>query len=245
MHCPVCSSQKMVFLRKVLGQRTKKKLFLYLCLDCRSLYNPSSYKEDDEQLKRDLEWCKAEYEWGKSRSEIVVKECLKIHPNAKKLLDVGAAIGTTVQIANEIGLQANGVECNPYATRYAEERYGVKLRCTHFNRETYSQQFDIIIISHVLEHLDELRLLFNDAICSLSKNGIIYVSVPFVEIHKHWRYILFPQQQGTPFFDNDVHKVHISTKGLNKMAKEFGAKETINLLREDWDWWSGGFIFRF
>src|SRR3989344_3052588 len=52
----------------------------------------------------------------------IVQLAKKFAPDAKPLLDVGAATGTFVEIANNEGWQAEGVEISDYASRVGRRR---------------------------------------------------------------------------------------------------------------------------
>lgn len=240
----MCASGTMIFVRELRGLRTHAKIPLFLCLRCHSLYNPSDYREDNEQFQKDLNAHIYDHEESKKRAETIIKELLGIHPHAKTLLDIGASIGTIVETAQRFSLSSKGIEPNKYAVSYAEKNYNIQLQCTFFDRNSYEAKFDIITLIHVLEHQKNPQRLLEDTLASLAKGGILYISVPFFNIRRHWKHILLPNRKQLPFGDPDRHMVHFSVKGLKQMAVRLNALCVKELLKEDWGWWSGGLVFR-
>jgi SAM-dependent methyltransferase len=240
--CPVCESLRIFPLRRLKGQRTKRQFPVFACLTCGSLHNSSGYKEDNEALIADREWHKSVFDRNIRYSRPLIENLLKIHPHAVNLLDIGAGIGSLIKVAQEYGFQAKGVEPNQYAVQFAKEKNDIELDCCYFHQNIYKEKFDIITCISVLEHLENPRLLFQEASSCLNRDGIMYVSVPFYEIREGWKYILSPGRNNSPFFDNDVHIVHFSKKGLVLMGKQLKAKHIQKLeLKDSWT----GVIFRF
>jgi SAM-dependent methyltransferase len=145
-------------------------------------------------------------------------------PDASRLLDIGAGLGSVVMAARERGLEAQGVEVNPHAVEWAVRNHGVHLRGQPFQAGLFPDRFDIVTCNHVLEHLEAPRLLIADAITSLMPGGLLFLSVPFLPEPRSeaLRYVVEPDSPGSPFFDNDVHITHFTRQGLLAMAQSLG-----------------------
>lgn len=235
--CPVCHSMSMSFLRKLCGDRSHKNIDLYQCGDCKSLYNPSGYREDDVALIGDTMWHVNEFKRNVSLGRDIITTLKKVNPNAKSLLDIGAGIGSLISLGNEFGLEADGIEPNPYAVLYSKRTLSLDITCSCFDKNLFVNKFDAITLISVLEHLEEPRLLFEDAVKCLNKKGVMFVLVPFYIPEIHQKYLKDPQLEGSIFAVCDVHIVHFTTEGFEKMAKQLNATSLKQVL--------GGYVLTF
>lgn len=239
--CPVCMSKRTFFLRCLKGQRTANYLRLYFCRNCHSLFNSSGYREDEKALIEDKEWHINHFDLVSKNTDILLNRLKEVYPKAKTFLDVGCGIGTAVLQAKSLGLDAIGVDPNPFAVEYGRERFSLDLRCNYFSPDLFQTKFDIITCTHVLEHLENPRKLLGEAIETLNAPGLLFVSVPFKKrLILNLIYILFPNFKGTPFCDNDVHITHFSHRSFRLWANEFGA-QSYEYVKDGWQ----GYIFKF
>ena len=96
-----------------------------------------------------------------------------------ELLDVGCGIGILVDEANKKGYQASGLEINPAAVSLGKERYKISL----FNLSVSqmcatARRWDVVILNHVLEHIQEPVQFLSDCRKLLREDGILYIGVP-------------------------------------------------------------------
>lgn len=231
--CPVCLSTRLFYIRHIKGQRTGKYLRLNFCVNCHSLFNPSEYKEDDKAMMADKNWHVSNFNKVTNRTSILLTRLKAFNPTPRTLLDIGSGVGATVLQAKSLGFDAIGVEPNHYAVNYAKEQFSLDLRRDYFNRNLFQNRFDVITCIHVLEHLDNPRKLFQDAIETLNRPGLIFLSVPFIRAITLPIYTLFPNLRGSPFHDNDVHIIHYSHKAFGMWAQEFGA-HSCEYIKDGW-----------
>jgi len=240
--CPVCNYHKLFSIRHLKGERTGKLFRLWFCRNCHSLFNPSGYREDDEQLCLDVDWHSNNYDDSVKKAELLIYNLLSEHDKAKSLIDIGCGIGSVVTTAKSFNLKAVGVEPNRFAVDHAKKKFGIELVCDYFKNGICKQKFDLVTCISVLEHLEKPRILLKDAINTLNPGGLLFVSVPFRgrNVLKVLMYILFPNLKGTPFSLNDEHIVHFSHKSIQMLAKEFGATSCKHVT---WGW--NGYLMRF
>lgn len=101
-------------------------------------------------------------------------------PPGRRLLDIGCARGYLVAAANASGWDAYGIDADPYEVDYAKNRLGlntVKLGMD-VRQEFTETKFDVVVLKHVIEHIDRPDLLLAEAASLLASNGILYVEVP-------------------------------------------------------------------
>jgi SAM-dependent methyltransferase len=100
------------------------------------------------------------------------------HTTRPKLLDVGCGYGGMVQLASEHGYDGYGCDYDPNAVGFAVSK-GLDIRLggiEQFAKE--HEQFDLIIMSHVLEHVTEPSVFLKSAAELLKPGGHIYIELP-------------------------------------------------------------------
>ena len=134
------------------------------------------------------------------------------------LLDVGTGIGTLMEVASENGFRVSGVEYSPWASNFARAEKGLEvftgtLEEAHFPEET----FDVVVLNHVLEHLDHPVGTLKEIRRILKMDGVLVIGVPNIEsIMAHllgagW-YSLKP----------DEHVWHFSPATLFRLVRKTG-----------------------
>lgn len=106
----------------------------------------------------------------------------KLLPNKKPLrvLEVGCGAGAILKVFAEYGHQIKGVDLNPEYIEFGKTVHGLNLSTQNFFNIT-DEEYDLIIYSHVLEHLmnpgehlDHIKKL-------LPKDGLLYIEVPGIK----------------------------------------------------------------
>ncbi|MGP1273076.1 MAG: class I SAM-dependent methyltransferase [Phycisphaerales bacterium] len=223
--CPVCDSPYVGYIRHTPTRRTKRRIPLFGCFDCRSLFNPSGYTEDDEQLKRDLEFLKGVVERNIKASNDMFDALAQRGVKPRRVLEIGGGTGTLLDVARSRGIDGIGYDVNPRAVAWGKETYGLDLRSEHWSADTDCGPFDLLVCISVFEHIPEPRGLFAEVARRCAReNAHAFISVPYVHRNR-WHFIEDPDpfRQGTPFFDQDVHVIHYSPEGMATLAKQHGA----------------------
>lgn len=101
------------------------------------------------------------------------------HPNAKNILDIGAATGDFLAIAKKRGLLVSGIELSSYASAKAKAKHGFVFHQTGIADYKGEEKYDLIHMNHVFEHFEVPRQALNRIATLLNPNGLIYVEVPF------------------------------------------------------------------
>ena len=102
-------------------------------------------------------------------------------PPPSRLLDVGAGIGTLMAAAREAGYCVQGVEISPWAAAFArEEKQLDMIAGTLAGAGLKSGAYDVVVLNHVLEHVDDPRELLAEARRVLADDGLLVVGVPNV-----------------------------------------------------------------
>lgn len=145
---------------------------------------PSNFSPDEVHVRPETlqEWV------GFARlflSRVGTKEELQ----GKKLLDIGCGCGELLVAARENGMQAYGVEINPYRRSPLLEKGFTVVASLE---ELKGQKFDVITASHVLEHIPDLNGLLQEIQIYMHPQTQIGIAVPNLEsffaktLKSHW-----------------------------------------------------------
>lgn len=95
------------------------------------------------------------------------------------LLDVGPGSGAFLNYARSAGWRVLGVELSPYAAEKAARRYGLDIRCGTLDTvDLGSEQFDVVHMSHVFEHLPDPVASLAIILRALKPGGAFVIEVP-------------------------------------------------------------------
>ncbi len=142
--------------------------------------------------------------WFVSRTHIVNTLIERAHGKqvANKILDLGCGSGNNFEMLSKFG-EVTGMEPDSYAINIAAERHKAKtLICDLLptsNKQLKHEYYDLIVLTDVLEHIENDRQALKNIYELLSKDGGVVFTVPAFPIlwgahdttHHHFRrYIL-------------------------------------------------------
>jgi 2-polyprenyl-3-methyl-5-hydroxy-6-metoxy-1,4-benzoquinol methylase len=145
-----------------------------------------------------------------------------------KLLDVGSFAGKLLKYAKDKGFEPRGVEVNPKLAHHTKDILDIDVINGKIQEvDLPENEFDVITIIDVLEHLEDPRLIIEKLANALTVNGILIVKVP------HYNMQLFKQRVANVLnvspvgiFQSFGHINHFNQKSIEYLAKEQG----LNLL---------------
>ena len=117
-----------------------------------------------------------------SRIEQHMLDNRAVYISGMKCLDLGSGSGELMFLANAIGMNSTGVEPNEGYANYCRTKLGLDVANQTLEETNFApENFDLIRLSHVLEHMRDpvrsLKVLHG----SLKADGIIYIEVPDIE----------------------------------------------------------------
>lgn len=149
---------------------------------------------------------------SRARQQLQYVESVAYAPGT--LLDFGAGAGAFVKVARDAGWQANGVERSDAARSRARTKYDVELLS-----ELDNQQYDVITMWDVVEHLREpvktLNMLYNN----IKAGGLLFIETGNYE---SWMRLSHKKHWGLYLFD---HHFYFSPKSLENMLGKSGFSE--------------------
>jgi len=147
------------------------------------------------------------------------------------LLDIGCATGALLAslrekrihccgASRETGWRVTGVEISPSAD-YAVEKRALDVRRLPLEENNFPpESFDVILASHLIEHLNDPKGFLSETFRILKKNGYILITTPNIS---GFQARLFGGRWRSAIFD---HLYLFSKRTLSKMAADAGFKIT-------------------
>lgn len=168
---------------QITDRRYGVTLRLLKCGECGFIYADDDEVGDLVELYKGLE--DEQYEETSSSRALQMKWLLKKAsehvPSATSLLDIGAGTGLLVAEARRMGLDAVGVEPSQSLVAAARELNQVDLlQGTFPHPETEGQEFDLIFLVDVIEHVAQPLKLLRQCGRALSGRGRMIVVTPDV-----------------------------------------------------------------
>lgn len=120
------------------------------------------------------------YSFGMERNKRFQKVVSEIENHVTKpgnFLDIGCSYGDYVKYFKDKGWKSQGIDLSKNAIDFAKKN---GLNCEYSNIDDYkpSNNFDAILMSHVLEHTINPKIVLEKLYSWLSPNGIVLIAVP-------------------------------------------------------------------
>jgi 2-polyprenyl-3-methyl-5-hydroxy-6-metoxy-1,4-benzoquinol methylase len=135
----------------------------------------------DENYRKDFS---RQYSYAKSYLLPMLESFMSIPVKDSTVVEIGSNVGGIVCAYSEVANEAIGVEIHPERIRvavdYAKDG-GFKAKFVHRSAEDFSQTgvlADLVIMSDVLEHLDDPEKTIKNIKSILKKNSILYINFP-------------------------------------------------------------------
>lgn len=188
VNCPICDLPPTEFVGRRGGAAHRENLGveaeIWACGKCGLLFaNPmpvpvggleQHYSVDADQY--------FEYHKSDVRSEtaqILMTEAEELLGRKGKLLDVGTGRGENILCAKERGWEVTGVEPSEGFAAYAEKATGIKIHCSTLENCGFAdEEFDVVILSAVLEHLYNPNEVVAEIARITKRGGLFYFDVP-------------------------------------------------------------------
>ncbi|MFZ5953425.1 MAG: methyltransferase domain-containing protein [Candidatus Rifleibacteriota bacterium] len=197
-NCPVCSHDK----SEVIYQQDFKNILgismnvfsqkIAICRNCGMVFtnpfvsdcdlnnyysNMSSYEYDDNNN----EYPEVHQKRSFNQFNYILSHIDRNDLNLS-VLDIGCALGYTLFLFKKMGYDVLGLEPSPKNKKIAKEKYGVEIETRFLNRDGLDGRlFDIIILSHVAEHLKYPLEIAKNIHNILAENGLLFIETPDID----------------------------------------------------------------
>ena len=151
------------------------------CDDCGLVFTsdyPASQVSNFYRNMVDLEYLDSAIS-RRSQMKRLLEIALRYNPQARSVLDVGAAVGLMILEAKARGLEADGIEPSRWCVRVASEVYGIDL--FHGALEDLNElvmQYDLVMLIDVLEHSNDPLSFLRYARNALAPGGRLIIVTP-------------------------------------------------------------------
>jgi 2-polyprenyl-3-methyl-5-hydroxy-6-metoxy-1,4-benzoquinol methylase len=129
--------------------------------------------------------------------ERVEKELKESGDGQPKVLDIGCATGVMLSFLRDRGWQTTGVEISPSA-EYARNERGLNVHRQTLNDCNFPpESFDLVLASHVVEHLNDPRALFAEVFRIMRPGAYLILITPNIAgfqarlLGSRWRSAIF------------------------------------------------------
>ncbi len=94
------------------------------------------------------------------------------------LLDIGCGTGYFAAYMKNRNWTSIGIEADPDAKKYAEEKFGLKVFSLDELPSFRASEFNVVTLWHVLEHLSSPKDVINEVSRILEKTGVCIIALP-------------------------------------------------------------------
>ncbi|WP_139111121.1 class I SAM-dependent methyltransferase [Stappia indica] len=194
-NCAVCDTRE----RRIVSLvgRGFQKLTTVICTGCGLVHShpiPSPadlqrfYAEDYRKAYKGTHKPKLKhvYRYAPGAYQRVAELAALVGPEQRRFLDIGSGSGEILYMARKAGFEVTGVEPNTGYADYTREELGLPVQnCTFEEADLPKAHFDILNLSHVLEHLPDPLASLRFLNTLLRPGGILCVAVPDIGHASH------------------------------------------------------------
>lgn len=176
MNCGLCGNRKAIDFLTVGPHRLVRCKACSLIYTVNFGYEAISYVEDDYFIQKNQyvsrwdEFCNI--------FESLLDKIIRFKKGGR-LLDVGAGVGTLMYVASQKGFKVEGVEVSTWASTFAKEEKGLNVVAgTLEDAQLETASFDVVVVNHVLEHVNNPLAMLAEIRRILKKDGLLVIGVP-------------------------------------------------------------------
>lgn len=191
-NCPICGSGN----RRLLGRPGKishafdqllgeiAQVEVVRCMDCSGKYiHPMMYFSEEflRKLYNVDYWDSSELHNLAEKTNIlrVVQRLFDGFLRGKTLLDVGCGAGEYLLEASKLGMVVTGIDVEESITKQLRQKYGFNMVTGLLTRGVFSpSSFDVVVLSHVIEHLPQPVELLSIIYEILQPGGLFVMGTP-------------------------------------------------------------------
>lgn len=121
-----------------------------------------------------------DYWWFKGKRDLLNRllNDIKLNKNRSKILDVGCGVGEDLNVINKYG-DVYAIEYSKDAIKLVNRKLVKGLFCNDAAKLCFKDKtFDCVIVLDVLEHLDNDKDAYREALRVLKRNSYLIISVP-------------------------------------------------------------------
>ncbi|MBL4652030.1 MAG: class I SAM-dependent methyltransferase [Flavobacteriales bacterium] len=229
--CPICkSSENQPFLECTDYTVSRETFSIVECLSCRFRYTNPRPNEEEISPYYKAEAYISHTNSGKGLVNFIYKQVRKYTLGQKfklisnlvsgnTILDYGSGAGAFLNYCKEKNWTTKGVEADKETREKVIKEFGLEVISPAQISTLGKQEFDVITLWHVLEHVHQLKETLGVLINSLKQDGVLIIAVPNCASHDAKHY-------GKEWAAYDVprHLYHFRPDDISSLFKEFDFK---------------------
>ncbi|TXJ41889.1 class I SAM-dependent methyltransferase [Brachyspira pilosicoli] len=221
--CKVCSSNHYKKIGEIKNIWREYK-DVYQCDECSLYFIDSPTDEEINSLYKNeyhnniknklFEIAKSKMRYARSLSQFnFIKQTIDL--KNKDICEIGAFDGLLLSLFKKNNNNVFGYELNDDARVYAKKKYDIDLKENFLESKS---KYDIIILSHVIEHFREPKEILIKIKSMLKENGFIYIEVPNSPMPNECSYNMLMR------YLNTEHIVNFNMDNLLKFVESVNLK---------------------
>ena len=140
--------------------------------------------------------------------------------NFNKVLEIGCGPGGILSFFKKKGHDVTGVDYdNNYANMINEKN--IKFICDDFMNKSFNGEYDIIILSHVIEHFLDINSIIKKLNEILKSGGVLYILTPGIFKYKNYRLLNISNEYKRMLFLFYIQNAHVYYFTLNSLKNIF------------------------
>jgi len=227
MQCISCKSNDF----EIFSEDSWLKIPVSRCKKCHLMITGSSLQELESTLKQYYLTNKTNEELDRTiefdfdtrhgnyiinQGKSMIEYCRKFLDNKKKLLEIGPGPGIALRMFEDMGFDVIGIDANQKCVDFLNLKLkNGKCLQGFFDEVKIDEKFDVIWLSHCLEHMPKPHELLRKCKELLNENGIIFVAVPNCE----------NENMLADSISENASSFHYSTKTLQMIGENVGLKK--------------------
>jgi 2-polyprenyl-3-methyl-5-hydroxy-6-metoxy-1,4-benzoquinol methylase len=238
-NCPLCQSTDFSLFKhgtidpgnissedfKITDSRYGSLWTFFKCKNCKFVFS-NPYVPDEHIVEfysqlEDKEYS-AEAQGRTKNFKVLFKRLKRLNPG-KTLLDVGAASGIFLHLAQQEGFHIEGIEPSTPLAKEAKEKYGLELFNGAIEQFQPKRKYAVITLLDIIEHLVEPQPFMTAVDNLLEENGLIVIVTPDVNslaarlMGKRWWHYRIAHIN---FFNLPALKYLLETHGYDILMKK-------------------------
>ena len=175
--CRLCGSEK---LQAWMTDGLNRDLVYYKCGDC-ALWNYDLDCGTDQEQYTEVYISPSDTEHKFNRDNRASWEFLSNYASTPgSIMDIGCGNGCLLSLARNAGWQVQGMELSPTAAENIHNDTGIDVTVSNFleYEPSRDEQYDVVVLRHVLEHLPDSVLAMQKINALLKDNGLALLEFP-------------------------------------------------------------------
>lgn len=223
--CPVCDHKQMDdYLHLKDWFLTKEDFVISQCKNCGFLFtNPRPLPENLGRYYKSQEYISHSntnkgfinglYKFVRAYTIKQKYQIIKVYKRGDAILDIGSGTGEFLNFCKHSKWEVLGIEPDDDARKFSIKEYGLPVEEEGYLEKLPNEQFDVISMWHVLEHVPNLNERMQTIFRLLKKKGIAVIAVPNPDSYDAKYY-----QKYWAAYDVPRHLYHFTQKDIEKMA---------------------------